>query len=117
MNFDFSIINEIMIPIVVIFSLIVGYILKKWIPCDNKIIPTVLVCLGGILGGLISGWNIESITGGMLSGLASVGLHQAFYQYMKIDSTALFEVDEMGKGEDEEGLIEEKIDVDEVEGV
>lgn len=110
MNFDFSIINQIMIPIVVIFSLIVGYVLKKWIPCDNKIIPTVLVVLGGILGGLISGWNIESITGGMLSGLASVGLHQAFYQFMKIDSTALVEVDSMGPdlGEDEEKIEEDK---------
>ena len=109
MNFDFSIINQIMIPIVVIFSLIVGYVLKKWIPCDNKIIPTVLVVVGGILGGLISGWNIESITGGMLSGLASVGLHQAFYQFMKIDGTALTEIDSMGPdlGEDEE-KIEEK---------
>ena len=102
MNFDFSIINELMIPIVVVFSLIVGYVLKKWIPCDNKIIPTILVIIGGLLGGLISGWNIESITGGMLSGLASTGLHQLFYQYMKIDSSVLFEVDEMGKGEEKE---------------
>ena len=102
MNFDFSIINQIMIPIVVIFSLILGYIMKKWMPMDNKVIPTVLVIVGGVLGGLISGWNIESITGGMLSGLASVGLHQAFYQYMKIDSTTLTEVDSMGPDLEEE---------------
>lgn len=114
MNFDFSIINQIMIPIVVIFSLVLGYIMKKWMPLDNKVIPTVLVAVGGILGGLISGWNIESITGGMLSGLASVGLHQAFHQYMKIDSTFLTEVDTMGPDHEEE---EEKIEAEEVEGI
>ena len=102
MNFDLSIINEMIIPVIVIFSLVVGYIMKKWLPVDNKIIPTVLTICGGILGGLISGWNIESITAGMLSGLASTGLHQLFYQYMKIDERAIiYEVDHMGPGEED----------------
>lgn len=101
MNFDFTIINEMLIPVVVIFSLILGYILKKWIPTDNKFIPTILVCVGAILGGIISGWNLESITSGMLSALASTGLHQLFYQYMKIDERAIiYEVDHMGPGEE-----------------
>lgn len=116
MNFDLSIINEMIIPVIVIFSLIVGYIMKKWLPIDNKIIPTVLTICGGILGGFISGWNIESITAGMLSGLASTGLHQVFYQYLKIDgNTIAAEVDQMGPGE--ELIEEEKIDIVEtVEG-
>lgn len=102
MNFDFTIINEMLIPVVVIFSLILGYILKKWIPTDNKFIPTILVCVGAILGGIISGWNLESITSGMLSALASTGLHQLFYQYMKIDERAIiYEVDQMGPGEED----------------
>ena len=116
MTFDFEIINEMLVPVIVIFSLILGYVLKKWAPSDNKYIPTVLIVVGAILGGIISGWNLESITAGMLSALASTGLHQLFYQYMKIDSSILFEVDEMGKG-DEEGYKEEKIDIEEVDGI
>lgn len=116
MNFDFTIINEMLIPVVVIFSLILGYILKKWIPTDNKFIPTILVCVGAILGGIISGWNLESITSGMLSALASTGLHQLFYQYMKIDdaTTIMGEVDYMGPGKTAE---EEKQEIAEAFGV
>ena len=116
MNFDLSIIDKMIIPVIVIFSLVVGYIMKKWIPADNKYIPTVLVVLGGILGGFISGWNIESITAGMLSGLASTGLHQLFYQYMKIDdaTTIMGEVDYMGPGKTAE---EEKQEIAEAFGV
>lgn len=110
MTFDLTIIDKMIIPVIVIFSLVLGYILKKWLPTDNKYIPTILTILGGILGGFISGWNIESITAGMLSALASTGLHQLFYQYLKIDASAKIEADEMGKGDDEEGLIEEKIE-------
>ena len=121
MNFDLSIINEMIIPVIVIFSLVVGYILKKWIPVDNKIIPTVLTICGGILGGFISGWNIESITAGMLSGLASTGLHQLFYQYIKIDDKVAIadEVVFMGPGEELKSVDEDKetISIDEVEGV
>ena len=116
MNFDLSIINEMIIPVIVIFSLVVGYIMKKWLPVDNKIIPTVLTICGGILGGFISGWNIESITAGMLSGLASTGLHQLFYQYLKIDdaTTIMGEVDYMGPGKTAE---EEKQEIAEAFGV
>lgn len=110
MNFDFNVINEMIVPIIVIFSLILGYVLKKWAPADNKYIPTILIVVGGILGGFISGWNVESITAGMLSALASTGLHQLFYQYLKIDERAIIhEVDFMGPGE----VTEEKISVDE----
>ena len=121
MNFDLSIINTMIIPVIVIFSLVVGYILKKWIPTDNKYIPTILTVLGGILGGFISGWNIESITAGMLSGLASTGLHQLFYQYLKIDDKVAIadEVVFMGPGEelksvdeDKEVIVEEEIEGD-----
>ena len=110
MNFDLTIIDKMIIPVIVIFSLVLGYILKKWLPTDNKYIPTILTVLGGILGGFISGWNIESITAGMLSALASTGLHQLFYQYLKIDDKGAViagEVEHMGPGEDEEE-IEEK---------
>lgn len=108
MNFDISIINEMLVPTIIICSLVVGYIMKKWLPLDNKIIPTILVILGGVLGGFISGWNVESVTAGMLSGLASTGLHQLFTQYLKLESFGKEELNSMGPGEYEENLIKDE---------
>ena len=38
------------IPIVLVACLVLGYILKKWLPMDNKWIPTILVVVGAVLG-------------------------------------------------------------------
>lgn len=75
-----------LIPIIVIGCLCVGYVMKKWLPTDNRIIPTVLGILGALLGLLLFGPNLEGIIKGMFSGLASVGLHQAFHQFIKVDT-------------------------------
>ena len=61
----------------------VGFVLKKWMPADDKWIPTVLLILGAISGAILFGFDYEGIVKGMLSGLASVGLHQVFYQFVK----------------------------------
>lgn len=61
----------------------VGFVMKKWIPTDDKWIPTVLLILGAVSGAIICGFNYEGVVKGMLSGLASVGLHQLFYQFIK----------------------------------
>lgn len=61
----------------------VGVVLKKWMPADDKWIPTVLLVLGAISGAILFGLDYEGIVKGMLSGLASVGLHQVFYQLEK----------------------------------
>lgn len=61
----------------------VGFVMKKWIPTDDKWIPTVLLILGAISGAILFGFQYEGIVKGMLSGLASVGLHQVFYQFVK----------------------------------
>lgn len=82
---DLSFITELYMPLIMALCLCVGYILKHWIKdVDNKIIPTVLAVLGGI-GACIVGGNItlELVVGGMLSGLASTGLHQAFRQIIE----------------------------------
>lgn len=102
--FDMNYLSDLMIPTIIVFSLVVGFILKKWLPTDNKYIPTILVILGGILGSILNGVNVESITAGMLSGLSSTGLHQLFSQYLKIDDTSFIdlEVDNMGPGNDNE---------------
>ena len=65
--------------------LCVGYIVKQWLKdVDNKFIPTIVTVLGVILSAWISGWNVTPnvILSGMISGLASTGMHQMFKQFI-----------------------------------
>ena len=50
---------------------------------DNKYIPTILAALGA-MGACAakSGVSLDIVVSGMLTGLASTGLHQAFKQMM-----------------------------------
>ena len=80
MNID---LENYLIPIIVVGCMCVGYVLKKWMPTDDKYIPTILLFLGAISGAILFGLDYEGIVKGMLSGLASVGLHQVFYQLEK----------------------------------
>lgn len=75
-----------LIPIITIGCLCIGFVLKKWMPADDKWIPTILLVLGAISGAILFGFDYEGIVKGMLSGLASVGLHQAFHQFIKVDT-------------------------------
>lgn len=75
--------NDFMIPVIVGICMVVGYIVKHWIKdVDNKIIPTLCAILGGLLALWMNWGNItpEVVLGGLVSGLASTGLHQAFTQ-------------------------------------
>ena len=76
-------IESYLIPIITIGCLCIGFVLKKWMPADDKWIPTILLILGAISGAILFGFDYEGIVKGMLSGLASVGLHQAFHQFLK----------------------------------
>lgn len=78
-------INDYMIPIITIASLCIGYVLKKWMPADDKWIPTILSILGALSGLVLFGANYEGVVKGMVSGLAAVGLHQVFKQHMKLE--------------------------------
>lgn len=78
--------NEFIVPVTLIVCLCMGYILKNWIPTDkiNKYIPLIV----GVLGVVITAWSEGNITPeifaqGLVSGLASTGLHQAFAQFIK----------------------------------
>lgn len=78
---DLSMLNEYLVLVVVGICLCVGYVIKHsldFIP--NKYIPLIMLILGTIINILINLNNINAgvILGGMLSGLASTGLHQAF---------------------------------------
>ena len=77
----------------------VGFVMKKWIPTDDKWIPTVLLILGAISGAILFGFEYEGIVKGMLSGLASVGLHQVFHQFVK---NRPLDIEDMDYFDDEE---------------
>lgn len=77
---DLGFMTELYMPLIMGLCLGVGYILKHWIKdVNNKIIPTILAVLGMAVAILTTPEpNLQVIVGGMLSGLASTGLHQAF---------------------------------------
>ena len=80
-----EILNDYMVPVIIVLCLCVGFIIKHWISdADNRIIPTVCAVLGGLLSIWINWGGItpEVIAGGLVSGLAATGLHQAFKQFL-----------------------------------
>lgn len=91
-----------LIPVIMVGCLCIGFVLKQWIPTDDKWIPTILLILGAISGAILFGFEYEGIVKGMLSGLASVGLHQVFYQFVK---NAIVPVDIEGLEYIEEGEV------------
>ena len=88
--------------------------MKKWMPTDDKWIPTVLLVIGAISGLILFGVDYEGIVKGMVSGLAAVGLHQVFKQHLKIDDKqTTFNTDDFCEmlevaDEDKNGMSEEK---------
>ena len=78
------------IPVVLLAGLIVGYIMKNFLPTDNKWIPLVLALLGAVLGCVANkSIDLDSVVAGAMSGLAAVGLHQAFKQFID-DGTIIY---------------------------
>lgn len=84
MNIDF--IDGMIMPIITAACLCIGFVMKKWMPTDDKWIPTVLLVIGAISGLILFGVDYEGVVKGMVSGLAAVGLHQVFKQHLKIDN-------------------------------
>lgn len=77
--------TEYLVPVIVLLCLCVGYIIKHWLPdADNRIIPTVCAVLGVVTACLmhLGGIDVNVVVGGLVSGLASTGLHQAFTQWV-----------------------------------
>ena len=83
---DLSVLMQYIDILIVGICLCVGFVIKKWIKdVDNKFIPTIVATLGLILkvvSNLSGGITLEIIFSGLLSGLASTGLHQAFTQLL-----------------------------------
>lgn len=99
MNIEY--IDGLIMPVITACALCIGYVMKKWLPTDDKWIPTVLLVLGAVSGLILFGLNYEGIVKGMVSGLAAVGLHQAFKQQLKLPMGD-DELYTMGKGEVED---------------
>ncbi len=82
MNF----LNDFILPVILGICLCTGYIMKQWISdINNKFIPGLVAGIGVILSVWINEWHIspDIILSGMISGLASVGMHQMFKQFLE----------------------------------
>ena len=104
---NLSVIDAMLIPVITAACLCIGYVMKKWLPTDDKWIPTVLLIIGAISGVIMFGADFEGIVKGMVSGLAAVGLHQAFKQHLKLPMGD-DEIYSMGAGTDEEEHTDEE---------
>lgn len=116
---DISMINDYFIPAVVVLALCVGYILRNWLPTDNKWIPTILFFVGIVSGIVVSGLNYTAIVSGAVSGLAAVGLNQAFKQALGLNvrpDIEMTEAEALGSElDDEEAEVEEPVEEEEPE--
>ena len=82
---NLSFLSEYLVLVIVGICLCVGCIVKKWIKdVDNKFIPTICAVLGVFLAIWLNSWMVTPaiILSGLLSGLASTGMHQLFVQYL-----------------------------------
>ena len=80
---DLGFMVEYAVPVIVGICLCIGYMLKHCVTTDsiNKYIPALMGVIGIALNVWINmGISPEIMLGGMFSGLASTGLHQAFKQ-------------------------------------
>ena len=82
---DMTTITQYFVPQIVAFCLCVGFVMKRWLPMDNKWIPTALFIIGTICGIAIAGMTFDGVVFGAVSGLASVGLNQSFQQALGLN--------------------------------
>ena len=85
---DINFLIEYMAPVIIGLCLCVGYVVKHWVAdVDNKIIPTMCAALGVAVAVWMHWGNItpDVILTGMVSGLASTGLHQVFKQMLDME--------------------------------
>ena len=82
---DMTTITQYFVPQIVAFCLCVGFVMKRWLPMDNKWIPTALFIIGIICGIATTGMTFDGVVFGAVSGLASVGLNQSFQQALGLN--------------------------------
>lgn len=78
--------KEFSLPVVVGICLCVGYVLKHLVPTEkiNRFIPLIVALLGCFVNIWLSGFQItpQILLGGMVSGLSSTGLYEAFRAFL-----------------------------------
>ena len=82
---DLTFLTTYAVPIIVGVCLCVGYVLKNMVitTAVDRYIPLIMAILGVSLNIWINmAFTPEILLGGMFSGLASTGLHQAFKQIL-----------------------------------
>ena len=81
-----DIIDTYIMPVVVGICLCVGYVLKNLVPTEkvNRYIPITVATLGVVISVWNSGWAFTptTVVTGLVSGLASTGMHQAFKSFI-----------------------------------
>lgn len=83
---DLSFLSEYIVLVVLGICLCVGYVIKHSIDLiPNKYIPLIMLVLGTVINLIINLDHItaEVILAGMVSGLASTGLHEAFKNFIE----------------------------------
>ena len=103
------------IPIVMVICLCVGLVMRNFLPTDNKWIPLTLMILGGVIACIYcKGISVDHIAAGMVTGLASTGLHQVFKQLLYSDDNdedytyqIVADFDDLEDLDEDEDLIEE----------
>ena len=78
--------NDYLVLIVVGICLCVGYVIKHLIPSEkvNRFIPLIMAVLGVLLNIWINfAISPEILLGGLVSGLASTGMHQLFKKFIE----------------------------------
>lgn len=80
-------INDYIVLIVLGVCLCVGYVIKNLIPTTkiNRFIPLIMAVIGILINLWLNAFKLtpEILLGGMISGLASTGMHQAFKQIVE----------------------------------
>ena len=86
-----EIMNDYIVAIVLVGCLGVGYILKHLVPSEkvDKFIPAIVGVLGMFLNVWANGWEVSPtvLVAGLISGLASTGMHQLFKQFIEAKGT------------------------------
>ena len=84
---NMDVLNQYVVIVVLGICLCVGFILKNLVPCEqvNRFIPLIVGGLGILLNVWVCDGAIspEILLGGLVSGLASTGMYEAFRNFLK----------------------------------
>ena len=86
---EIAMVQEYISPIALIICLAVGYVIKHVVPGEavNQFIPLIVALLGvGICAWSAMSVTPEVICQGLVSGLASTGMHEVFKNLLNINA-------------------------------